>query len=45
MNEDTKKLMEWISMLETKVQTINERTKRQTIQIKELKKVLKEKEK
>jgi chaperonin cofactor prefoldin len=32
----------WIQMIETKVETLNDRTKRQTLQIRELEKEIKE---
>lgn len=38
--EDTA-LREWVDKLNTKIETINERTKRQTIQIRELQKEIK----
>ena len=37
-----KELEEWISMLDTRVQTINDRTKRQTKDIMELRRTVKE---
>lgn len=40
-----KDLRKYVSKLETKIETINERTKRQTLQIKELDKKIKQLEK
>jgi len=40
---EDKEAREWLQMLETKIQTINERTKTHTLEIRELKKDLKHK--
>ena len=40
-NEWQKAVVEWISKIETKVITLNERTKRQTLQIRELRNEIK----
>ena len=46
MTELTKEqLVEWISILDTRIQTINERTKIHTLDIKKIEKRLKELEK
>jgi len=42
MNEQIGSLVSWISQIETKVQTLNDRTKRQTLQIRELNHKVKE---
>ncbi len=42
MSEDIKRLVVWMQSLETKVQTINERTKNHTIDIRELRKDIKD---
>jgi len=42
MNEDIQKLISWISQIETKMTTLNDRTKRQTLQIRELNHKIKE---
>ena len=36
------RLVEWIGIIETRVSTINERTKRHTLDIRELRKMIKE---
>ena len=38
------RLVEWIGIIETRVSTINERTKRHTLDIRELRKIVKSKE-
>lgn len=43
MDEQLENLALWIQQIETKVQTINERTKNHTIDIKKLEKWVKEK--
>ena len=39
--KQTERLAEWLSIMETKIQTINERTKTHTIDIKKLEKEVK----
>ena len=39
---EDKELREWVSRIQTKVDTLNDRTKRQTLQIRDLEKKLKE---